>query len=296
MSVLPSRSRSCSRRSSSGTLSVTTVFLVLAMVAVASCDDSPENQPANDVGTGTGTGTGSADGGVPIGATTLTVSAPQNMMALDACDVTPAELRVLPAGSYTITLTSSTLSKGNVATSPPAASKDNYVIVHLPLAPGDPGEEHRFFMLNGIGSSFAFTLPREGTIQVMFVDSDVAGNNGDATVTVTPGNNQVAVDAVANVLRWQQGCNSTPAMVDISAGHHTVVLDSSSLSSGSGAKDDFVLLRLPSEVAQDDHRYVILNGPKASFPFDSVDGGTLRAWFISATATGVGGQAVISIR
>jgi len=246
--------------------------------------------PGDDGGTPGADGSAAADGGVAH----LAVGASQNLLALDSCQVTPAQLPNVPAGTYTIRLDSSTLSKGSVPTSPPAPSFDNYVVVHLPIPAGDPQQDHRFFMLNGVGASYSVTLAEPGTIEVMFVDSDSVANSGQATVTLTPGDLTVTVDAVANVLRWQEGCNSSPATMDVSARGYSVTLLQSSLSSGSGSEDDFVILRLPSEVPQDDYRYVMLNGVEASHTFTALTGGTLRAWFISA-GTGDSGEASLGV-
>jgi hypothetical protein len=228
------------------------------------------------------------------GATRLTVTVAANELALDSCQVTPAELLNVPAGTYQIQLVSSTLSKGDVATTPPVPSVDNYVLVHLPLPAGDPQQDHRFFLLNGIGARDSFDLPAVGTIQVMFIDSDQVGNSGSATVSLTPGAYTTTVDAVANVLRWQEGCGATPATTDVGAVAQTIALLSSTLSSGPGSEDDFVIVRLPSDVPQDDHRYVSLNGVGASYAFFPASSGTLRAWFISATRAG-SGQAIVGL-
>ena len=73
-----------------------------------------------------------------------------------------------------------------------------------------------------------------------------------------------------------------------------MTLVESTLSSGSGSKDDFVLLRLPNETATNPHRYVILNGIGASQDFTPYKGQTVRAWFIAATS-GTTGRATLLI-
>jgi hypothetical protein len=225
----------------------------------------------------------------------MTVLGTTNVLALDACAVTPATFPSLPANTYTITLSASTLSKGQLPNSaPPVNFVDNYVIVQLPLAAGDTQEAHRFFMLNGVGASSTFTLPATGTVNVMFIDSDDTANSGTATVNVEPGGYMTTVDAALNVLRWKAGCNSTPAGVYVSSQSHTATLLTSSLSSASGGASDYVLLRFPSEVQQNDFRYTILNGVNAMQPFNATDQSPVRGWLLSTTADG-SGQATVGI-
>ncbi|HWE26986.1 MAG TPA: hypothetical protein VHB97_03245 [Polyangia bacterium] len=217
------------------------------------------------------------------------VGAANNVLELDTCQVTPAMIANIPAGTYTITLAASTLSKGTVATTPPQMSVDNYVIVWLPLGTGDAQHDRRFFMLNGIGANASFTLTATGTVQVMFVDSDAAGDTGQATVAVSPGSYSTTVDAVTNGLRWSTGCSSTPSELAVTGGNHTVTLAASTLALASGDPANYVILRMASEVPQDDHRYVMLNGVGASYAFNDTDpGDPLRAWFISPTAGSTG--------
>jgi hypothetical protein len=273
------------------------ILTLAALLGVAGCGSSATSgQPDGALPPGEDGGLPGDDASTPgddTGPAVTTVGASQNLLALDSCQVTPATLPDVPAGTYTITLETSTLSKGNVATSPPTASVDNYVIVQLPLSAGDPQEDHRFFMLNGIGDSYDFTLATPGTIQVMFVDSDVEANAGEATVGLTPGGLQTTVDAVANVLRWRDGCSSNPAMIDVNVRPHDVKLLSSTLEWG-GLHGDYVLLRMPSEVPQDDYRYVILNGVDASHAFSPNTTDGIRAWFISPTASSTG-QAILAL-
>jgi hypothetical protein len=222
----------------------------------------------------------------------IVVNAATNVLQLDACAVTPATVADVPAGTYAITLASSTLSKGNVVSG--SASIDNYVIVQLPLGDGDPQADHRFLMLNGIGANAAFTLGATGTVQVMFVDSDGDANSGDGGITVAPGGYQTTVNAAANVLRWRQGCNATAAQVYVPPGSHQITLTASTLKTASGDSANYVVVRLPSELAQDDHRYIILNGVGASYVFTANDSTPLHAWYIAATA-GSTGQATLTI-
>jgi hypothetical protein len=217
----------------------------------------------------------------------LNVVGATNVLALGSCGVTPATI-ALAAGSYTVTLESSTLSKGNVSGSPPVPSVDNYVIIQLPLPTGDAQSAKRFFMLNGIGTSSSFTLSAAGNLGAMFIDSDTTGNSGQATVRVQPGNLSAIVDATTNVIAWQTGCASTPASTGVTGATHTMTLTSSTLSAGGGEADDYVIVRLPSEMPQDDFRYVILNGVNASKVFTPFNLFTLRAWFISPAGVGSG--------
>jgi hypothetical protein len=260
--------------------------------AVADADDAPAaGSDATDLPPQTD-GPGEESAPVPQ---SIVVQAAQNFLALDACGVTAAVFPDVPAGSYRILLATSTLSKGGVSgTDPPLPAVDNYVIVSPPVAPGDAQEDRRFFMLNGIGAGADLTLTAAGTIRVMFVDSDGGSNAGEATVTLEPGGYSVTVSAATNVLRWQEGCASTPAMVTVETRPHRVALVESTLSAGAGSRDNFVLVRLPSERPMDDRRFVILNGVGASHDFTPFNSSTIRAWFIGATGGG-SGQALLSV-
>jgi len=215
----------------------------------------------------------------------LAVDATKNAVRMDACGVTPAVIPDIAPGTYTIALTASTLTKGGVSgPTPPPPSFDNYVIVHAPLPAGDPNEDHRFFMLNGIGATASVTLPAMGAIEVMFVDSDLTDNAGTATVTLSPGGASATVDATKNVLAYDTNCHSTPAMLVVPDGKYRATLVDSTLSSGAGAHDDFVLLRIPSEQPTEDFRYVILNGVGTNHDFSPFNGETVLAWYIGAGA------------
>jgi hypothetical protein len=240
---------------------------------------------------------GSVDGDAAVPPVTFIVDATMNFIALDACGVTPALFAAVPAGSYTIDLVASTLSKGGVSgTDPnmPTPSVDNYVIVNLPLPIGDPQSADRFFMLNGIGASAAFSLPLMGSAGVMFIDSDTAANTGQATVTLEPGDASATVDAVANVIPWQTGCMSTPVQQVVSGQPHRITLVSSTLSAEPGSEDDYVLVRIPDETPANDHRFIMLNGIGASYDFTPFNSQTVRAWFIAASG-GATGQATLSV-
>lgn len=241
--------------------------------------------PSTDASTDTG-----VDQGPPV-IPTLGVTASSNNLLLDACGVTPAVFAAVPAGTYTLTLAASTLSKGSAAGSP---AVDDYVIVHLPLPPGDPDEVHRFFMLHGTGASASVTLPATGTIELMFIDSDSVANVGQAMLTLEPGGYTATVDATTNVLRWTDGCHSTPATLRVTDVPHRATLVASSLSAGTGSTDNFVIVRLPLDGPIAPDRYVILNGIGASHDFTPVNNLVLNAWFIGATA-GATGEATISI-
>src|SRR5258708_6458535 len=77
-------------------------------------------------GGGSGGGSGTAGSGDPDGgssdaamfmgvSTTITVEGATNALTLDTCGVTPAVIPNVAAGTYTITLSASTLSKGGVS-------------------------------------------------------------------------------------------------------------------------------------------------------------------------------------
>jgi hypothetical protein len=139
-------------------------------------------------------------------------------------------------------------------------------------------------MLNGIGATASVTLPAMGTIEVMFVDSDLADNAGTATVTLSPGGASATVDATTNVLAYDTNCHSTPAMLVVPDGTYRATLADSTFSSGTGAHDDFVLLRIPSERPSEDFRYVILNGVGTNHDFSPFNSETVLAWYIGASA------------
>ncbi|HVU53034.1 MAG TPA: hypothetical protein VHL80_20265 [Polyangia bacterium] len=267
-------------------------LVLLSGLVVLGCGSGGGSQTTG-AGTGDtgGSGTGSAGtGGSSVmmgGAYVVTVDAASNHVTLDGCGFSPAQIASVPAGTYTVSLTASTLTKGGVS-GPGSPSTDNYVIVHVPFAAGDPNEDHRFFMLNGVGASASITLSQAMTIDAMFIDSDVASNSGTATVTVTPGNMTMTVSGTTNDLAYDANCHSTPAMQVVTGGMFRVTLLDSSFSSGGGAHDDFILVRTPDEQQVDDHRYVILNGDGASQDFTPFNSQTVRLWYIGAGAgTGV---------
>jgi hypothetical protein len=267
---------------SSGRLSLPAAALAIALVG---CGDSSNPQPYS----GTDSGRPKiADGGSNPG-NGLTVSGSSNVLVLQSCGAAPATQN-LSAGTFTISLSASTLSKGTVANGQ-ATSNDPYVLVHA----NDSNTSHRFFMLNGVGSSASFTLSSGGAVQVMFVDSDPSGNSGTATVDIQPGGFQLTVDATANVMAWKTACNSSPASRDFDAGSYTYTLASSTLSAG-GPKDDNVLVRTPSEDPDGTDRYVVLDGvgnsKSVSFAASS---GTLYAWALGVSAP-PSGQAVVNIK
>jgi hypothetical protein len=61
-----------------------------------------------------------------------------------------------------------------------------------------------------------------------------------------------------------------------------------------GLRGDYVLLRMPSEVPQDEYRYVILNGVDASHTFSPITTDSIRAWFISPGGSSTG-QATLAL-
>jgi hypothetical protein len=257
---------------------VVTGFAALFGVVAVGCGSSSSGDPP---------GGPAPDGGVGPGnpQATITVDATMNAMLVGGCGAAPALLSNVAAGTYTMALSASTLTKGGASgMTPPAPSVDNYVIVNVPLPPGDPHEDHRFFMLNGLGATASITLPAVETLQVFFVDSDTVNNTGTGTVTLSPGGATATVDAVANDLAYDDGCHSTPATMRVaSGGTFRVTLLDSTLSSGNGARDDFVLVRTPSEAPMNDTRYVILNGVGASATFTPFNSNTVRVWYIGAT-------------
>ena len=145
-------------------------------------------------------------------------------------------------------------------------------------------------MLNGIGSSFGFTLSSSGTIQIMFIDSDQDANTGTGLVTVSPGGYSATVSATANVLRWSQGCHSVPAKSsDTEAGDYSLKLAASTLSG------DGVIIRTPSEIPTDDHRYVMLNGAANTANVTLVAGAQFMGWFITSATSLPSGSATVEI-
>jgi hypothetical protein len=263
--------------------------VVVILFSLGGCGGSG-SQSSGSAGSGGNTGAASDPGnggstGSGGNSFTVTVDATMNAVTLDGCGFSPAQLPNVPAGTYTISLTASTLTKGGVSgPTPPPPSVDNYVIVYVPLPAGDPNENHRFFMLNGIGANASITLPAQATIQVMFIDSDTADNTGTGTVTLSPGGMTATVDAVTNDLAYDTNCHSMPAMQVVAGGNFRVTLLDSAFSSGGGAHDDFVLVRTPSEQPMDDSRYVILNGDGASDAFAPFNSQTVRLWYIGASA------------
>jgi hypothetical protein len=235
-------------------------------------------------GSGGAAGSPTTGAGSTNGSYVLTVDASQNALVLGPCGVAPATFAAVPPGAHTLTLTASTLTKGGVSgPKPAAASHDDYVIVHVPLPPGDAHEDHRFFMLNGIGASASVTLPNSEQIDVMFVDSDTADNGGTGTVTLGPEGATATVSGTMNLISYDTACHSTPAAQTLSSGQYRVTLMDSTLSSGGGAHDDYVLVRTPSEQPMDPNRYVILNGVGASADFTPFNSTTVRIWYIGAS-------------
>jgi hypothetical protein len=264
----------------------------MVVVGALGCGSGGQSPYSGDGSGNTGSGAsgGMGDGSVSgDGSFNVTVNAATNAVTLNGCGFAPAELPNVPAGTYTIALTASTLTKGGVAGPRPApASSDNYVIVYVPLPPGDPHEDHRFFMLNGVGATASVTLPAPATIKVMFIDSDTDSNSGTGTVALSPGGMTAVVSATTNDLAYDTLCHSMPATQAVAGGMFRLTLLDSTFSSGGGAHDNFVLVRTPSEQPMQDDRYVILNGVGASHDFQPYNSQTVRLWYIGASAgTGV---------
>lgn len=249
-------------------------------------DDGGLNEPGDP-------NSGGSTGGGDKKVLNLTVSAPASALALDACGAVPAVIPEVSPGTYDIELTASNLSKGNVSDEDDneSPSFDDYVIVNLPLPPGDPAEDMRFFMLHGVGDTMSVTLTEPGPVNVYFVDGDNEYNSGTATVSLKGGDavQQVTVDATANVIAWKSSCKGTaPATVTTSDSPQRVTLVSSTFSSVAGATDHFVLLRVANEMQVNDHRFTMLNGIGSSFEYTPYAGDVLRAWLISASGGGSG--------
>lgn len=226
----------------------------------------------------------------------LTVDALQNSIVLDRCTgLTPATFVDVAAGAHTIALTASTLSKGSVSApdDTPLPSFDDFVIINVPVPAGAPASR-RFFTLNGVGATANFTLSAVSTLRMMFIDSDTAANSGQGTVTLDTTGPSATVEGATNVIAYNTGCGATPASISVSDRPHRATLTESTLSAGGGSKDDFVLLRLPSETPMDPVRYVIMNGVGANFDFTPYNSRTLRGWFISQS-DGASGSATIVI-
>lgn len=232
------------------------------------------------------------DAGPDAASSNLIVLAGQNQINLVSCGVTPALLSGVSAGAHTLTLSASNLSKGYVSN---IVAQDNYVIVKLPLPEGDAQSARRFFTLNGIGAHKDFTLPAMGDIELMFIDSDAAYNMGTGTITLdAPSATTATVDAVANLIQWDNGCNSTPAQLVISGRPHHIALTASTLAAASGSHDDYVLVRLPLEQVATDQGFVILNGIGDGVDFTPVNNDTVMAWFIT-DMTGASGTATLTV-
>jgi hypothetical protein len=281
---------------------------VLVVLGVLGCGGGTGVADGGALGSGMtgegGSGSGGGSGGDgdpgaptdagPVAPAMLTVDAVQNAIVLDRCTgLTPATFGDVGAGQHAIALGASTLSKGSVS-SPDGSLRafDDYVIVQLPLAAGEPASR-RFFMLNGIGAMADFTLSAAGPVRLMFIDSDTANNSGQATVTLDGAT--ATVDAIANVLAWNASCPSSPATLSVSERPYRATLVDSTLSTGGGSEDDFVLLRLPSERPMDPSRFVILNSVGASVEFTPYLAESVRAWFISS-APGATGRAIVEVK
>lgn len=237
-------------------------------------------------------GTSPGEGGAPPSAT-VAVSAILNLIPLELCVVVPATATDVPAGTYTIRLEASNLSKGSVDNETKDASEDDYVIVHVPYS-ANQSNDHRFFMLNGVGAEYTFSLDEPGTVEAYFIDSDTGANHGTATLNLSPGGYQITVDAVTNVIGWRNMCNAEPAYLWSDTETHDLTLESSDLSSAAGREDDYLLVRLPSEIPDDPFRYIMLNGVGAKQQYAALTGDRVRAWFLSAKV-GASGQATLRL-
>jgi hypothetical protein len=287
----------------------------LVLTAAAGCGGSGNNAPTSSPGTSTctpgevqscacpdgGEGNQSCDqdgswglcescgtGGGVDADFTLDVSSQSNALHWNgSCAAKPATMELDP-GSYTMTLVSSSLSKGSAAV-------DNYVLVHIPFASDHEQYNYRYTSLNGVNDSFQFDLEQSRKIRMWFIDSDLAGNAGEAQVEVTPGSHMATISAQENLLQWDKACNSDPANLGSlePSKSYSVRLAESSLDSA------HVLVRLPLEFgnSQEYLRYVVLNGvgDALSFTFEEMDWQEpLRAWYLSDGAISAG-TAVLAI-
>jgi len=280
------------------------VLVTLMMFAATGCgggnasteDGGMPNTMVGDAGSGGGGGGGGGATTGDAGAlpATLTVDAVSNSIVLELCiGMTPATISDMTPGLHTIGITASDLSKGSVSgtNNSQLPSSDDYVIVHVESG---SATSRRFFMLNGVGTIADFTIGSAGAVQIMFIDSDTAFNGGRSTVTVDGTGPNTTVDGMANVLAWSTGCSATPATLTVDGRGHRATLADSTLTAGDGSRDDFVLLRLPSETPMDPARYVILNGVGTSIDFTPYLSQTLSAWFISS-APGASGRATVVV-
>lgn len=250
-----------------------------------------EGGSSGQAGASGGSGSAGDAGSGGTGATaTLTVLGDLNQISLEACGAI-ASSTVLAAGVYTARLDLSSLSKGSVDNAAKDPSVDNYVVVHLPEGTFANGYQ-RFFMLNGLGAQRAFNLDQAGAIQLFFIDSDSAANHGSATISLQPGDLALTVDATANVIAWRDACHAEPARLWVEPGQHELRLAASTMTAD-GVESDYVLLRLPSEVPDDDHRYVILNGVGSTHHFAATEAGWIRGWSIAAAGVGAGQATVV---
>ena len=84
----------------------------------------------------------------------MTISATDNLIQYrEICNATPAEITDVPAGTYTITLDSSTLTANQYS-----GRNDQYVLLRIGAWEyNDPDRIYNFVMLNGVGDSFTFS-------------------------------------------------------------------------------------------------------------------------------------------
>jgi hypothetical protein len=75
--------------------------------------------------------------------------------------------------------------------------------------------------------------------------------------------------------------------LEVTPSRHEVKLVESTLPPGAS-----VLVRIPSIVADDDHRYVLLSDMGASWSFDRTEDTSLRAWVLGAGGSGAATLAI----
>ncbi len=218
-------------------------------------------------------------------AVSLSVGAAQ-VLGWKTCASTPAESPPLGAGTYSVTLTASSLSKGT--------HKDDYLLIGLPVAPGSADERFRFVVLNGVGATQAFTLASPGVVRAWFLDSDHSNNTGTGTATVAPGAHALTVAGNSNVIAWLQDCKTSPAEVEVPAGTHRLTLKASTYASAPGLSDAYVVIRLPLE-GDESNKFISLNGVGDSKVVTLPAFGLVRAWLLAESTGSQSGQVTITV-
>ncbi len=220
---------------------------------------------------------------------TLIVDARQNALVVLNCGLPPATLNV-PAGSYKVTLSSSSLS-----TYQARGDKTNYVLVSRPLN-NSVNRDYDYVTLNGTGASKYIDVGEAGNLMVWFIAQGTQNNGGQATITVA-GKGNIQVDAKTNVI-VTGACGSNPAKLNVTKGTYKITLESSTLSTyaARGDKTNYVLISRPLNAGIDrSDDYFTLNGVGASKTFEVGKDGNLLAWFLAQGTSHNGGKATLRI-